>query len=168
MDLKIELKEASIEDSLEVWKMLQEIGPGESGFGNPDYNMSQAEFLPYLENKVSMAKGINLPTGYVPMTTYWLMANNYPVGISKLRHCLNDALKKEGGHIGYSIRPTERGKGYGTKILRETLKKAKQMNIDKVLLTTEEENIGSQKVIKNCNGQLEKTQNNRCNYWINI
>ncbi len=75
--------------------------------------------------------------------------NNNLVGLVNLRHCLNDYLFKYGGHIGYSIKPSERRKGYATLMLSLTLDKCKELNIDKVLITCDKTNIGSSKVIEN-------------------
>jgi predicted acetyltransferase len=77
----------------------------------------------------------------VPQTIYWLYLNDRPVGYGKLRHDLNEKLLESGGHIGYIIRPSERNKGYGTILLKELLIKARKLEIDKVLLTCDEENL---------------------------
>ena len=79
---------------------------------------------------------------------FWLIIDGRPVGVGKLRHYLNDSLMTVGGHIGYSIRPTERGKGYGNLILKELLKKAREKGIADVLVTCREDNIRSRKVIE--------------------
>ena len=77
-----------------------------------------------------------------------MYVNDKPVGIAKLRHYLNDKLKILGGHIGYCIRPKERGKGYGNLILKEALKKAKELGIECALLTCDKDNLFSRKVIE--------------------
>ena len=149
-------------------QMLKEIGPGENGFQNNAFNLSEMEYSQWLQSQMDMAKGINLNPEYVPMTTYWLRRNGYPVGISKLRHSLNEALLKIGGHIGFCIRPTERGKGYANEILTRTLTMALQMGIKKVLLTCGIENIASWKTIENCGGVLKKMENGERYYWIEL
>jgi predicted acetyltransferase len=70
------------------------------------------------------------------------------------------------GHIGYCIRPTERGNGYGNIILMELLKKAKGNGIEEVLLTCDESNVPSRKVIEVNEGRLEEVCNGKCKYWI--
>lgn len=107
-----------------------------------------------------------LPSDYVPMTTYWLRRNGYPVGISKLRHRLNEALLNRGGHIGFCIRPSERRKGMAKEILSQTLRSAHRMGIEKVLLTCDIENEPSWKTIEKCGGRLEKLANGESYYWI--
>lgn len=162
----VELKELSLHDGKEIFDMIKEIGPGENGYMNAGYNINYDEFESYLIGHIEMSKGINLNSKYVPQTMYWLYVDGKPVGITKLRHYLNENLKKEGGHIGYTIRPTERGKGYGNLILQEALKKAKQENILEVLLTCNENNTASRRVIEENGGELQDIIEGICRYWI--
>ena len=81
---------------------------------------------------------------------------------------MNEALRKHGGNIGYSIRPSERGKGYGTKMLKEMLKIAKGCGLDKALLTVADDNIPSRRVVENNGGELYDILDGRCRYWINF
>jgi predicted acetyltransferase len=164
----VELRELSAQDDITVYDMLKEIGPGENGFMNSAYGVSYEEFPSFLIENVNYSKGINLPPGYVPQTIYWLYIDSKPVGIGKFRHYLNDFLLEHGGHIGYCIRPTERGKGYGTIILREILKKAKDKAIGEALITCNDTNIPSRKVIEGNNGKLEGIIQEECKYWIKL
>lgn len=77
------------------------------------------------------------------------------IGMSNLRTELNDYLLNYGGHIGYSICPSERKKGYGKIILRKTLIKAKELGLERVLVTCNDKNIGSEKIILSNNGIFE-------------
>ena len=89
------------------------------------------------------------------MTTYWLVKDNEIVlGESRLRHRLTPALENEGGHIGYAIRPRQRRKGYGTCILRLTLEKARDMGLDRVLVTCDTDNLASARIIEKNGGAL--------------
>ena len=121
------------------------------------------------------ALGIDLQDWQVPCSTFWLVdEGSQIIGVSNLRHKLNDKLCSLGGHIGYGIRPTARRKGYGTVILCETLKKAKDMGITKVLITCDKSNTGSIQVIKNNGGVLqdeeyiESEKDIVQRYWINL
>lgn len=166
--MKVELRKLAKNDGREIYDMLQEIGPGENGFGNCGFNIAYEQFTEYLDKNINFSEGIGLDKKYVPQTIYWLIVNDKPVGIGKLRHYLNDNLKIVGGHIGYSIRPSERKNGYGNLILKEILKEAQKMNIDEVLLTCDEINIPSRKVIEKNNGVLESMENGECKYWIKL
>jgi predicted acetyltransferase len=164
--LLVELKELTTQDGIGIFDMLREIGPGENGFMNSAYGINPEEFSRFLEDNVKYSKGIDLLPGYVPQTVFWLYIDSKPVGIGKFRHYLNAILRQHGGHIGYCIRPTERGKGYGTIILRELLKKAKDSAVDEALITCDAKNIPSRKVIEANNGILESIIEGECNYWI--
>ena len=76
------------------------------------------------------------------------------IGMVDIRHRINKFLALFGGHIGYSVRPSERKKGYGTKILEMALKYAKTINIQRVMLACYKENEGSRKIIVKCGGKL--------------
>ena len=110
----------------------------------------------------------------VPAHTYFLirLLDNKIIGIINIRHELNDYLFNEGGHIGYSIRNTERRKGYATKMLELGLEKCLELGIKRALVTCDKNNIGSIKTILNNFGILENEYYNEGEitqrYWINI
>jgi predicted acetyltransferase len=93
-------------------------------------------FEKYLQNIINESRGINLPAGWVPCSSFWLI-NEYEgvVGVIRIRHRVgNDCLMKL-GHIGYEVKSTCRNKGYGTKLLEFGLVGAHKLGIRKVLLT---------------------------------
>lgn len=137
--------------------MIQEIGPGENGFHNDGFSIPFSRFREFLRRVEDGRLGNDLPRGYVPQTTYWAYVGRRPVGISKLRHHLTDALRVTGGHIGYAVRPSERGRGYGTLLLRHTLREAARMNIKTVLITVNENNVRSWRLVEANRGVLVKT-----------
>ncbi len=101
---------------------------------------------------------INAPkNGMVPDSTYFLYDedNKIMLGAINIRHYLNEYLLNYGGHIGDGIRPSQRKKGYATKMIALALKKCKELNIDRVLLVCDKDNIGSAKSIINNGGILE-------------
>src|SRR3989339_17640 len=79
--------------------------------------------------------GIGLKDGYIPASTLWLIDNDEFIGKVSIRHTLTEKLLQEGGHIGYEIRPSKRKMGYGTKILALAVKSAKNLGIEKILVT---------------------------------
>ncbi len=106
-----------------------------------------ADFARFVRRLHERDFGMNLPTGCMQSTTYWLMKGKQLVGTSCLRHRLDESLMIEGGHIGYSIRPSERGKGYGRRQLALLLDKARQRFLSRVLLTCDAGNTASAKII---------------------
>jgi predicted acetyltransferase len=75
----------------------------------------------------------------------------------QVRHRLNDFLEKYGGHIGYSVRPSERRRGYAKEMLKMALPFCRQIGIDKILITCIDGNIGSEKTILANGGVYETT-----------
>lgn len=125
--------------------------------------------LSFIENN---SKGVNLPSGWVPDSTYWLVdAGQNVVGAVNIRHSLTEALLNAGGHIGYGIRPSARRKGFATKILALSLEKTKELGIDRVLVVCDKGNIGSEKTIIKNGGKpdedfIEENGNIIKRYWI--
>jgi len=111
----------------------------------------------------------------VPATLYLCIrtSDNRLIGMLQIRHKLNENLLKHSGHIGDGIRPSERNKGYGTKMIRLALIKVKELGIDRVLMTCDKDNIASAKTIIKNGGVLENELdlgNNEIiqRYWISL
>ncbi|MED5604549.1 GNAT family N-acetyltransferase [Fusobacterium pseudoperiodonticum] len=115
-----------------------------------------------------------VPKGLVPSSTYLAVRekDNYIVGMIDIRHYLNEYLTQVGGHIGYGVRKTERNKGYAKQMLKLALEKCKELKIKKVLITCDEDNIASEKVILSVNAKLEDIRNvdgeNKKRFWIDL
>lgn len=125
---------------------------GRRGFWN--WEKEPTNLGDYIKLTRDNEKGQRLAKDWVPATTYWLIDKDQFVGHTNIRHELNDYLAKVGGHIGYYIRPSARSKGYGTKILELAIIKAKQLGLQKVLITCDESNIASQKIIEKNKGEF--------------
>lgn len=115
-----------------------------------------------------------VPKGLVPSSTYLGVRekDNYIVGMIDIRHYLNEYLTQVGGHIGYGVRKTERNKGYAKQMLKLALEKCKELKIKRVLITCDEDNIASEKVILSANAKLEDIRNidgeNKKRFWIDL
>lgn len=96
-------------------------------------------------------------TGLVPDSTFFCLdeERNIFVGAVNIRHYLNERLLQRGGHIGDGVRPSERRKGVATEMIRLALRECKKLEIDKVLIVCDKDNIGSAKSIINNGGVLE-------------
>lgn len=103
-------------------------------------------------------------------TTYLAWHNELDrlIGTINLRHNLNgDFIRKYGGHIGYAIHPDFWGQGYGSEMLKLGLVKAKDIGLDRVLITCEESNIASEKVILNNGGVFETLVDGKIKrFWV--
>ena len=129
------------------------------------------DFAVFVKKLHGEAEGRFLPKGYVPHTVFWLVDEGKFIGWLDIRHRLNDYLREVGGHIGYTIRPSERGEGYGNKILELALPKARELGIEDIRITCNANNIRSAKIIEKNGGVLEDTATTpdgmvRRRYWI--
>jgi predicted acetyltransferase len=105
------------------------------------------------------ARGVNLPEGFVPHTTFWLVDDaGQVVAVSNLRHRLTDKLRREGGHVGYGVRPSARGRGHATEILRRTLGEARALGVTEALLTCAKGNAASAATILRCGGRYDSEE----------
>ena len=91
--------------------------------------------------------GRNLPEGYVPSSTYWLVENGELVGVSNLRHFLNERIFNAGGHIGMGIRPQARGRGLGNLLLSLTIAEARKRGIGELHIHCHKHNEASARMI---------------------
>lgn len=155
---------------IDEWKYDQEINNTDTSpyaiFKN-DYH----DFDNYLNNlELKEAKD-----GLVPDSVFFLLDEdrNKLIGAVNIRHYLNDYLLKFGGHIGDGVRPSERKKGYATKMIELALIECKKLGMDKVLITCNKSNIASAKTIIKNGGILENEIKDSDGeiiqrYWINI
>ncbi len=137
--------------------------------------LATQDFAAYLQLLDDWQRGVNLPLGFVPQDLYWLVRDNTTVlGTTAVRHELMPPLEDAGGHIGYNIRPSERRKGYGTRILALALDRARARGLNRVLLTCDMDNIGSARIIEKNGGVLASQgfspimQTHVSRYWIQL
>lgn len=127
-----------------------------NGQGELDRYLRESTYADWLAKLVSDADLANVPEGRVPGYTYFYVDDqDRIVGVINIRLYLNGFLREQGGHIGYSIRPTRRGKGYATSMLRGALDFLAPLGLRDVLVTCHKDNAASAKVIQNCGGVLE-------------
>ena len=133
-------------------KILQEfIDNNDEIIPKPMIIKDEEEYDDFLKNINDYREWKNLKPERVKCTLYFLIDNEEKiVGAIHIRHELNDDLKRNGGNIGYGIRPNERRKWYATIWLRLALEKCKELWMDKVLINCRKDNIWSSKtIIKN-------------------
>ncbi|GAC1390330.1 MAG: GNAT family N-acetyltransferase [Ktedonobacteraceae bacterium] len=131
-------------------------------------------FDAFVQRAIQQKDRAKVMLGRVPNTDFWLIDNGEFVGRLNLRYELDQDLLKFGGHIGYEVRPSRRKQGYGTLMLRLGLAKAKAVGIHRVLVTCDENNIGSKKIIEHNGGQFENAVYvdgfavKKLRYWIDV
>ncbi len=137
-----------------------------------DYDESEA-FADYVARLKREQRGIDVPAGWVPHTYLVAALGDKIVGRVSIRHQLTLSLREHGGHCGFGVVSSERGKGVGTMILRQSLPAARTLGIERLLLTCSDQNIGSIRIIEACRGVLEDTRPRNDGgltrrYWIDL
>jgi predicted acetyltransferase len=131
-------------------------------------------FEGFLHQERKLQRPYTIKPGFVPHTNFWLIDGSEYIGQLSIRHQMNDLLLKIGGNIGYQIRPGKRRQGYGKIILHLGLNKAREMGITRALVTCDENNIASKKVIEYNGGKLENvvdvegSPHKKLRYWIDL
>lgn len=111
-----------------------------------------------LDGFARQTRGLDLSRGQVPADFLVGEAGTGSpeiVGRVSIRHTLTPMLFELGGHVGYAVRPAFRGRGYATSMLRLAVKRLADLDVDEVLVTCDEDNIGSIRVIERCGGVLD-------------
>ncbi|WP_233004773.1 GNAT family N-acetyltransferase [Exiguobacterium aurantiacum] len=138
-------QEANVLDFLKEWRERSEtIVPNAVDRDASDF----ASYVKQIRDKEVRVNNVS----WVPSTTYWLTDGDELLGATNIRHELNDNLLNLGGHIGYGIKPSARGRGLATKQLELALEKAKELGIERALITCDRTNEASRRVILNNGG----------------
>lgn len=170
---KLELRRLSYSDEAAFKKAVAEWDSSPEFLFVTSYD-AQMKFSEYVDLLKDQEIGKRLPEGYVPATSLFGFYENNIVGRVSIRHRLNDFLFKVGGHIGYGVLPRFRRQGFAKAMLKDSLPITKNLGLTKVLVTCDDDNIGSIKTIEANGGVLENkitiepTKPMKRRYWIDI
>ncbi|KJQ77708.1 GNAT family N-acetyltransferase [Streptococcus oralis] len=165
----MELRRPILADKEAVLEMIAEFEKSQSAHDGGFWDTENFVYEEWLETNMQKEMGINLPENRVPSIQFVLFdESGHALGFLNLRLRLNEGLLNFAGHIGYSIRPSERGKGYAKEALRQGLQVAKEKNIKKALVTCSVENPASRAVIVANGGAFEDVRNGVERYWIDL
>ena len=108
----------------------------------------------------------------VPASYWWIVEGGTYLGAITLRHALNEKLLDGGGHIGYGVRPSARGRGLATWAVGHVLDRARERGMDRVLITCDDVNLASARTIERNGGVLEDVRDTWLGrtrrYWITL
>ena len=121
-------------------------------------------FLPFdcpharaVSSLAAWPRGEGLEAGWVPCTTMFYEESGTLLGLYNFRHHLSPQLMLEGGHVGYSVRPTARGRGIATALLSHARAFGRTRRLEMLLLTCDTTNLASKRVIEKNGGALRDT-----------
>ncbi len=131
-------------------------GSKAEGSGNLLRYEDTGEWLDFLKIRSSSDTS---PAGTVPFTQYIAVReeDGSVVGTLQIRHFLDGDFALYAGHIGYSVRPSERRNGYGTQMLQLALQKCREMGMDSILISCVDTNEASRRTILKCGGVFDST-----------
>lgn len=161
-------------DLYESWaETIAEFGnqlPNGSGFWHVPVEFHRATTREACQVWIDAVSGMddpmNVPEGLVPSDYRWITDAGAVVGFIAVRHHLNDSLLEEGGHIGYSIRPSARRQGHATRALGLALRRARELGVERALVTCNIDNVASARTIEHNGGVLEDVRGRLRRYWI--
>ena len=163
------LRRPSQTDKEAILEMMAEFEREQSAHDGGFWNPENFVYEEWLEENLQAEAGLNISENWVPaIQLVSFDETGHALGFLNLRLRLNDYLLEKGGHIGYSIRPSERGKGYAKESLRQGLQVAKDTNIHRALVTCSIKNPTSRAVILANGGQLEDIRHETERYWIDL
>jgi len=117
----------------------------------------QMSYAAMLERLRKDRLGEDLPEGRVPHTMLYGFVDGQIIGRVSVRHCLNDWLRARGGHIGYAVAPGFRRRGYATAMFRQALDYCRSLGLDQVMITCDDDNVASWKILERAGAVLEET-----------
>jgi predicted acetyltransferase len=133
----------------------------------PDALIDPAEFAEYVRGLIGQRfEETPRPAGHVPGTTLWWIDGSEFLGRLAIRHRLTPALERKGGHIGYDVRPSARRKGHATAMLNAALPRARELGIQRALITCDTDNVGSRKVIVKNGGEFIDEIDGIYRFWV--
>ena len=144
------------------------IDGGAMGSWTVDELRDPARFRTWVDLLGRHEAGVDVPDDLVPSTSRWVEEGGRLVGFISLRHELNAFLLEQGGHIGYAVRPTARGRGIATAATAAMLELCGRRGIDPVLITCDDDNTASATVIERNGGVLEDVRSGKRRYWVTV
>ncbi|NUT37496.1 MAG: GNAT family N-acetyltransferase [Hamadaea sp.] len=165
----VELRDAWREASAD-WAGEEQHGSGLSEAFDVGADEGFAAWVAYLRQQQD--ETVPVAEGRVHATYWWIVEDGVVLGAISLRHRLNDDLREVGGHIGYGVRPSARGRGVAAWALAQVLDRARERGLERVMISCQESNIGSARTIERNGGVLQDVADTWLGrtrrYWVDL
>ncbi|NYG59707.1 putative acetyltransferase [Nocardioides daedukensis] len=140
---------------------------GSGYFGTPPPEPSRDDYAAMVENRLAQGDpSTQMDPGMVHCSFFWITEQDSFIGWLAIRHALNDFLLEQGGHIGYSVRPSRRREGHASRALGLAVPLSRELGIDRILLTCDADNDASRRTIEANGGVFEDERVGKLRYWI--
>jgi predicted acetyltransferase len=147
----VELRDSFLESSRE-WGDEHQDG---AGLWEAEDLTTAEGFADWIERLRRQGDSVEITPDRVPATYWWIVEDGNYLGSITLRHALNEKLAEGGGHIGYGVRPSARGRGLATWALGQVLDRARARGMDRVMVSCDDDNEASARTIERNGGVLE-------------
>jgi predicted acetyltransferase len=170
--MALRLRKIVLEDEAAFLQASEAMKPDDFEFAF--YYEQGMDFGKYLDMLDAATRGQGVPAQHVASTFLVGDVDGEIIGRVSVRHELTEFLRKVGGHIGYGVLPMQRGKGHATEMLRQALDVARDRGLPRVLVTCDESNLASRKVIERCGGALDSVYTGpevsepKLRFWIDL
>lgn len=166
----------SEEYASQIAEYRQDFINADSSMDGTGFLRRMAEPMEYIKSCREFENPETVPQGLVQATQFMYLrkSDKRVVGMIQIRHYFNEHLEKYGGHIGYSVRPSEQRKGYAKAMLKAVLPFCREIGLERVLITCKEANTASEKTILANGGVYECTvyepdaKTNMKRFWIEL
>lgn len=164
----IRLVPSGLRYNKEILEMLEKMSKDENGPLRSYGAINKVTIIGFLQRLYNHAFGINMQEGDIQVLTFWVYDSKTLIGMAKLRMGLTPELEKQGGNLGYYIKPEYRNKGYVPLIVSELIEEGKKRGLKQILMTAKYDDFSMIELIMDNGGVEEEADGEMLRFWINL